>query len=258
MSNETLLYICGIILAVSAVTVSFIGLKVKSFPGKAMPLVLAWFAIFVIGSTTFAVLHAKDEDANKAKEAKYEEAGQKAEEEGGHVGPESTEGVEGNEEEKEEEAEEHEEGFEEVGPEGEPGEEESGGEAEGGENATGAAAAGGEGEEKAEEKAGGATSGKKSGGGEKAEAGAEEASGGDPEAGAEVFAANCSVCHGEDGHGGGGGPDLRTMPKAHNEAEAIEQVTDGGGGMPPFGGQLSEEEIENVAAFVVQKVVGEG
>src|SRR5215475_13870696 len=87
MSNETLLYICGITLAVSAVTVSFIGLKVKSFPGKAMPLVVLWFAIFVVGSTTFAVLHAKDEDANKAKEARYEEAGKKAEEEGGHVAP---------------------------------------------------------------------------------------------------------------------------------------------------------------------------
>jgi mono/diheme cytochrome c family protein len=48
------------------------------------------------------------------------------------------------------------------------------------------------------------------------------------------------------------------MPKAQEEATAIEQVTDGGGGMPPFGGQLSEEEIQNVAAFVVQKVVGKG
>jgi mono/diheme cytochrome c family protein len=33
-------------------------------------------------------------------------------------------------------------------------------------------------------------------------------------------------------------------------------VTDGGGGMPPFGGVLSEEEIQNVAAFVVEDVVG--
>jgi mono/diheme cytochrome c family protein len=27
-------------------------------------------------------------------------------------------------------------------------------------------------------------------------------------------------------------------------------VPNGGGGMPPFGGQLSEDEIRNVAAFV--------
>ena len=31
----------------------------------------------------------------------------------------------------------------------------------------------------------------------------------------------------------------------------VTQVENGGGGMPPFGGQLSEEEIANVAAFVV-------
>ncbi|MBS1878205.1 MAG: cytochrome c [Actinobacteria bacterium] len=229
MSNETLLYICGIILAVSAVGVSFIGLKVKSFPGKAMPLIVVWFAIFVVGSTTFAVLHAKDEDANKAKEAKYEEAGEKAEREGGHVPPlksgnessgESESESEGGSEEGEEEAgaEESSEAAEEAPESAEEGEAAEGGVAEGGATAGGA----------------------------------------DPEAGATVFAENCSVCHGEDGHGGAGGPDLTTMPKAQNEPEAIEQVTDGGGGMPPFGGQLSEEEIQNVAAFVVQKVVGKG
>jgi plastocyanin len=114
MSNETLLYICGIILALSAVTVAFIGLKVKTFPGKAMPLVVLWFAIFVVGTATFAVLHAKDEEANKAREAAYEEAGEKAEKAGGHVAPSGTEGAEGNEEKGEGEGKE---GFEEVGPE---------------------------------------------------------------------------------------------------------------------------------------------
>ena len=32
----------------------------------------------------------------------------------------------------------------------------------------------------------------------------------------EVFAEECSVCHGATGHGGNGGPDLRTMPLAKN------------------------------------------
>lgn len=235
MSNETLLFICGIILAVSAVTVSFIGLKVESFPGKAMPLVVIWFAIFVVGSTTFAVLHAKDEDANKAKEAKYEEAGEKAEKEGDHAPPLESGGAEGSEEEAGEakaEGEGHsEEGTEEAGAE--------------------------EKAESAEEGAEESEEGESKGAGEEKAAGGEEAAaGGDPEAGATVFAENCAVCHGEDGHGGAGGPDLRTMPKAKTEEGAIEQVTDGGGGMPPFGGQLSEEEIHNVAAFVVQDVVG--
>lgn len=72
MSNETLFFICGIALAVSAVLFSFIGLKVKDFPGKAFPVVVLWFSILVIGATTFAVLHAQDEA--KAKEAETTKA----------------------------------------------------------------------------------------------------------------------------------------------------------------------------------------
>jgi hypothetical protein len=93
MSNETLLYVCGIVLAVSAVTVSFVGLKVKGFPGRTMPIVVLWFALFVGATTTFAVLHAKDEDADKAKEAKYEKAGEEFEKAAGHLPPLGPEGV---------------------------------------------------------------------------------------------------------------------------------------------------------------------
>jgi quinohemoprotein ethanol dehydrogenase len=90
------------------------------------------------------------------------------------------------------------------------------------------------------------------------EGGEEAAAAGAPnaEAGEEVFAENCSVCHGATGHGGNGGPDLTTMPKAKEQAGAEEQVTNGGGGMPAFGGTLSEEEISNVAAYVVEDIVG--
>lgn len=77
MSNETLFYVCGGVLAVSAVTVSFLGLKLKDFPGKALPLVILWFAIFVGGATTFAVLHAQDEEKADAAE-KTEQAGGEA------------------------------------------------------------------------------------------------------------------------------------------------------------------------------------
>lgn len=77
MSNETLFYICGGILAVSAVTVSIVGLKLPKFPGKALPLVILWFAIFVVGATTFAVLHGQDEE--KADAAKLEKAGEEIE-----------------------------------------------------------------------------------------------------------------------------------------------------------------------------------
>jgi alcohol dehydrogenase (cytochrome c) len=88
------------------------------------------------------------------------------------------------------------------------------------------------------------------------EGGEEAAAGPNAEAGKEVFAEQCSVCHGADGLGGNGGPDLTTMPKAKEQKGAEEQVTNGGGGMPAFKGQLSEEEIANVAAYVVEDIVG--
>jgi len=80
MDNQTLFYICGIAAAVSAVVVSFIGLKVKSFPGKAFPIVILWFAILIGGAATFSVLHAKDEEQEKA--AEFEKAGEEFEAEG--------------------------------------------------------------------------------------------------------------------------------------------------------------------------------
>jgi heme/copper-type cytochrome/quinol oxidase subunit 2/cytochrome c5 len=94
---------------------------------------------------------------------------------------------------------------------------------------------------------------------EEPEEGEEAAAGGataDAAAGEEVFAENCAVCHGATGHGGGGGPDLRTMPLAKTQEGAEQQVTNGGGGMPAFKGVLSEEEIANVAAYVSEDIVG--
>ncbi|HEX4752978.1 MAG TPA: PQQ-binding-like beta-propeller repeat protein [Solirubrobacterales bacterium] len=94
------------------------------------------------------------------------------------------------------------------------------------------------------------------------EEGKEEAAAGgggataDASAGKEVFSEECSVCHGATGHGGNGGPDLRTMPLAKTQEGAEQQVTNGGGGMPPFKGVLSEEEIANVAAYVSEDIVG--
>jgi len=79
MSNETLFFVCGIALAVSAVVVSFIGLRVKSFPGKAGPVVVLVFAALIGATMTFAVLHAKDED--KAKAAELSRADEEAEKE---------------------------------------------------------------------------------------------------------------------------------------------------------------------------------
>lgn len=71
MDNELLFYVFGIGTAVSAVVVSFIGLKVKSFPGRALPLVVLFFAFMVGGATTFSVLHAQDEEEHKAHELEH-------------------------------------------------------------------------------------------------------------------------------------------------------------------------------------------
>jgi plastocyanin len=92
MSNETLFYVCGIAVAVSAIVVSFLGLRVKSFPGRALPLVVLWFAVLVGGATTFSVLNAKDEE--KAKAAELAEANEEVEREESEAPAEPTGGGE--------------------------------------------------------------------------------------------------------------------------------------------------------------------
>jgi len=77
MSNGDLFYVCGSMLAVSAVVISVLGLRVKSFPGRFAPLVALWFVVLVGASTTLAVLHAQDEQ--KAKAAELSEAGEEIE-----------------------------------------------------------------------------------------------------------------------------------------------------------------------------------
>src|SRR5215207_148979 len=118
MSNETLFYVCGVVLAVSALVLTFAGLKLKGFPGKAFPLVIVWFSVFVIGAATFSVRYGNEEQ--EARAAELEKAGEEIEEaestggfenEGGALGGETEEG-----EEEAEEGEEGPEGEEPVGP----------------------------------------------------------------------------------------------------------------------------------------------
>lgn len=102
MSNETLFYACGIVLAVSALTVSFVGLKLKNFPGRALPLVIVWFAVFVLGATTFAVKYSGEEQEVHA--AEYAEANAELEEAEGKGGFSNEGGAQGGETEESEEA----------------------------------------------------------------------------------------------------------------------------------------------------------
>ncbi len=75
---------------------------------------------------------------------------------------------------------------------------------------------------------------------------------GDPAAGKEVFTENCGTCHAlaDAGTTGTVGPDLDDL--APDEATVSAQVTNGGGGMPAFGGSLSEQQIADVSAYVAQ------
>lgn len=81
--------------------------------------------------------------------------------------------------------------------------------------------------------------------------GGTDAGGGAPD-GAAIFAsAGCAGCHALAAAGASGtvGPNLdETMP---TKELALDRITNGRGGMPSFSGQLSEDEIDAVAQFVV-------
>jgi mono/diheme cytochrome c family protein len=75
--------------------------------------------------------------------------------------------------------------------------------------------------------------------------------GGDATAGKSVFAsAGCTSCHTlkDAGSHGTVGPNLDQLKPAQDVVER--QVTNGGGAMPPFKGQLSPKQIKDVAAYV--------
>jgi cytochrome c553 len=198
--DQTIFYIFGGVLIVSAAGVALLATKSKTFPGKLVPLIAVWFVVLGLGAATFAVLNGVDDSAapesqEYAIHGEAESAGEEATEEEGHEENEETG--------------------------------ENGLEVENGVDGAG---------EEMEGKAG------------------SETEGGEASKGTVVFSENCSTCHGATGEGGNGGPDLLTMPLAKTEAGTIEQVTNGGGGMPAFQGTLSENEIEDVAAYVVQEI----
>ena len=80
---------------------------------------------------------------------------------------------------------------------------------------------------------------------------------GDATAGEAIFAsAGCGGCHTLKAAGATGavGPNLDDAKP--DEALVIERVTNGSGVMPPFGDQFSEQQIKDVAAYVVASTQG--
>ena len=65
-----------------------------------------------------------------------------------------------------------------------------------------------------------------------------------------IFETNCGSCHtlSDAGTTGTIGPNLDDLKPPYDVI--VEQVTNGGGAMPPFGGTLTEQQIADVAAYV--------
>ena len=69
--------------------------------------------------------------------------------------------------------------------------------------------------------------------------------------GAGVYQSICSFCHGDDGRGGtGGGTSLRSMTTVD---DVINMVNTGRNMMPSLSGALTEEQIRDVAAYVIDR-----
>jgi mono/diheme cytochrome c family protein len=91
------------------------------------------------------------------------------------------------------------------------------------------------------------------GGGDDGGNGGDGGGGGAASEGEQIFAENgCGGCHTYEPAGSSGttGPSLDDSDVTFEQA--VEQVTNGGGGMPAFKGDLSQEEIDAVARFVTE------
>lgn len=79
---------------------------------------------------------------------------------------------------------------------------------------------------------------------------------------ASLFRQDCAICHGAEGHGrtlddGTQVPSLREGEfKMTTELLIRKQISDGGNGMPPFRGQLTEREINLMTDFVYKDLRG--
>ena len=73
---------------------------------------------------------------------------------------------------------------------------------------------------------------------------------------ASIFRQNCAICHGPEAEGktledGKQIPNLRRSPyKYATDQQIYQHIAEGGNGMVPFRGQLSEREINMMVQFV--------
>ena len=74
----------------------------------------------------------------------------------------------------------------------------------------------------------------------------------DAAAGAQLYATNCTACHGANRAGVPGAfPALTDVGKRLESAQIKEKISKGGGLMPPFP-QLSQQDVDDIASFLAQ------
>jgi cytochrome c6 len=75
--------------------------------------------------------------------------------------------------------------------------------------------------------------------------------------GAKVFSANCAACHAGGGNVINRAKTLKQEALAQYEMASLKaiqhQVTTGKNAMPPFKGRLTDQQIEDVAAYVLEQ-----
>ena len=64
---------------------------------------------------------------------------------------------------------------------------------------------------------------------------------------------SCAKCHGVNGVNGDRAPDLQTVRNRMDAATIAKQIREGGKGMPPFGDQLSDKEVNDLVAYLRTK-----
>ena len=70
--------------------------------------------------------------------------------------------------------------------------------------------------------------------------------------GAEIYASNCARCHAPD-RSGRNGPPLLPASLSSDPSSYVQLITNGLGGMPGFGNQLSADEINAVVDFILSE-----
>ena len=82
MESHTIFYIAGAVLAVLAVSISFLGIRSKDFPpeGPVSRVILGVFAALVVFSAAYAIITARDEQAERREHLAEAAHGEEAEE----------------------------------------------------------------------------------------------------------------------------------------------------------------------------------